>query len=255
MAHDIISSLPNHLPTYLLTYLQDRPSTLIDVRRVCKKWKELCDRVLDQFWKRLSETLLKEYVYTPSKRHEITLAPSQYSVMNFKRAYSVFEKLRMQIPDKLILITEDQLSWLKKQNDQALEKLWKQRLFDAINDSDKPPINAEINDVRSYLHDPCHAGILNQVDKLDFSSLELMLVPLEIEKFQELQELNLSNNELCTFPNLQFPKLLELNLSFNQLCYIPQLDYSPNVTITMSGNPLQEVRQRRLSGKFSCSVQ
>jgi Leucine-rich repeat (LRR) protein len=104
--------------------------------------------------------------------------------------------------------------------DRSLQRIWAKirEQFTAF------PNLSSAREIRNFLNDPANATVLNSITSIDLSGLDLHLVPLEICRLTQLQELNLNDNRLTAIPDLSaLTQLRVLNLRSNQLTAIPDL--------------------------------
>ncbi|MBS0650168.1 MAG: leucine-rich repeat domain-containing protein [Verrucomicrobia bacterium] len=147
------------------------------------------------------------------------------------------EKLRpdfeaTKLPDEELEVTELHLTALqtrlqKRYEDEALQTIWNVRLRPLFEQQGAfqhvaPPNGVE--EIRAWLNDPANKERIQQVIRLDLSSLKLKALPSEIGLFTGLQQLSLSNNQLSSLPeslgNLQ--ALTWIALPHNQLSSLPE---------------------------------
>jgi Leucine-rich repeat (LRR) protein len=114
------------------------------------------------------------------------------------------------------------LRTVQSKNDLALITVWP-KINEALPEECKKNAD-ELNsafDIRNYIDELAKKGKLASIKELDFSSLNLADIPIEIEMFSELEILNLNDNHIQHIPDLKMPNLLELNLGKNFIKTIP----------------------------------
>ena len=139
--------------------------------------------------------------------------------------YNLFKNLakKFHIPNNEI-IPCDLLSYVFiQQENKALQAIWKRlsKHFMFAEEEHKPRTLIEI---KEWLNDPKNEEQLNSVYKLNLSGLELKVIPLQISKLSQLQELYLEDNLLQSVPNFisKFSELRFLNVKNNILTDIPE---------------------------------
>lgn len=92
--------------------------------------------------------------------------------------------------------------------------------------ADLPDLDAPANDIRTWMHN--NTPLLQRLNWLNLSKLDLTCIPLELGLCTGLQTLNLFDNRLYFLPEGLFQKLTALqflNLSHNQLVIVPVREF------------------------------
>jgi hypothetical protein len=122
----------------------------------------------------------------------------------------------------------DCVSYVRSQQllgDRALMKLWNKALAPALRFYG--PVSAydavDVRDVKAWIKDPANAPQLNRILELNFSEIDLKVIPFEITCFTQLQKLDLGCNNIRCIPAWfgNLAHLQDLNLGRNQIAFIP----------------------------------
>ncbi len=127
---------------------------------------------------------------------------------------------------KTLICEEDfknlQRALLTKYENEALEKIWSQRLIERFNLAGLPGPNGH-EEIRAWLRNPENLGQLLLIRSLELDNLSLKAVPPEIGLFSHLVELLLSKNQLTSLPDSigDLHALRDLQVDDNQLASLP----------------------------------
>ncbi len=142
----------------------------------------------------------------------------------FKELQKEFVSEGAVLPQGRLSVTATDFEALQKQiekkyNDQALVAIWG-KISPQLQ---APPVLATAEEIRQWMNNPANAVHLNGVIGLDLDSLNLRVLPSEIEKLTQLQTLILSRNKLTSLPDSlgNLTSLRQLFLFDNQLASLP----------------------------------
>jgi hypothetical protein len=124
--------------------------------------------------------------------------------------------------------------------DQALKAMWSQ-LHPLLATRNVPPIDANAHEIRMFLNDDTNRALLMNIRRLNLSGLKLEVVPPELDRLNNLQELNLSNNYLTQVPNFNLPLLTKLELNNNHLTQVPNFNLPLLTGLALYNNQLTQV--------------
>jgi hypothetical protein len=103
-----------------------------------------------------------------------------------------------------------------------------------------PPLNANAEDIRSFLNDPVNDLMLGEIAELDLEGLNLMVFPPELERLTGLTILKLTHNQLREVQNFSFQHLEELYLNENMLREVPPFALPCLHTFDLCNNQLSD---------------
>ena len=96
--------------------------------------------------------------------------------------------------------------------------------------SDLPPDESSVEEIQNFLNLPATMFLLTKVHELPLMQLDLNMVPDELNRLENLQLLDLSNNpNLISIPDLHFKKLMTLFFNGNPTPEILSLNHLPNL--------------------------
>ncbi len=137
-----------------------------------------------------------------------------------------FAQSNIVAENEMRLITEAHLEKLqrvlKQYENEALEKIWQERLAPRFHLENDPTLQTH-EAIRAWINNPDNGQLLLQVTGLELSSLNLNALPPEIGSLTALQWLDLNNNQLTFLPPeiASLTALEGLYLHNNQLRSLP----------------------------------
>lgn len=169
-------------------------------------------------WSQESKTI--ESLQASWSKYEATLEKNVDSL--FLR-FSEKMHVRQHFPDACP--TDDCVHYARlyqKYEDEALQSIWNRldQTFEGI------PQLADLEAIKQWFEDPTNQPVLDQFTELDLSDLGLWVIPPQISKFTQLEELNLSKNHISAIPNFHslgnLSQLTVLDLSHNKIPSFPK---------------------------------
>lgn len=214
------------LPLELLcTILPLAESGHLEARLVCKYMNDICDIcIVASLWNRFKTEEpakgidLKQFV----EKIETDLACSKANhIQRFKKLDQlIITQFGISPGGKLLILKRTEMQLLLQQIlDESLAIVWKEVLKQIGVQGNPLQMAAEI---RTFITNPTHAQLINQISSLDLSKLKLQVLPREICNLTQLQQLSLARNQLKTLPVEIGQKSLQwFSLEDNQLTIVP----------------------------------
>ncbi len=238
--------LHNVMPEILGEVSQANSSELLNCRLVSTSWFDECETVLRALWITLQNNSPKGTVDILLNMGRIDKEPPEenYSaIIKFKKLAHVFKKVGGHLPAVPLPTRTNDFQLLQNEiHDTALKAVWSRlhNLLAAVRNV--PSVDANASEIRVFLNDPNNnAALAAPIEKVDLSSLNLIVVPPELERLSGLRILDLSNNQLVQVPNFNLPNLARLSLKNNRLAQVPDFNL-PNLThLILVNNQLSQV--------------
>ncbi len=219
---------------------KENSSQLLDYRLVSYPWCSHCETLLKCLWNILQSNPPQGAFDILLNMDRINKETSDVSaIIKFKKLANVFKKLPvLSLP---IRINDFQL--FQNEYDIALQTIWPKLRNVLATLPNLPPVDARASVIRTFLNDPNNsAALAAPIPSLDLGSLNLSVVPPELERLSGIHSLNLSNNPLAKVPDFNMPNLAELLLINIRLAKVPDFTRMQNLTLlSLSHNQLTEV--------------
>lgn len=221
-------SFPSEILSPILKYAAEDQGNL-EYRLICKQVKDVIDlHVIPYLWKKLQKSA-GSITAIDLKAHitQMKAAPSfEISIAAFRALY---QKILPKDPFTYIPVVLPQFLTIQaKLLDESLETIWS-KIQDRLPNSNGLKSAEEI---RSYLNNSANEQALRGITTLVLSSSKLKVIPQEINKFEEVEILYLSDNQLSRAPDLSsLTKLKDLSLFKNQISSAQKLSNLTNLQI------------------------
>jgi Leucine-rich repeat (LRR) protein len=236
---------------------QEGSITLLNCRAVSPSWNSHCLALLDTMSNQIQKNTPRGLVDICS-----AMASMKGKMSGFVNQFKVFRGLANIFSDLGATISNRSLPPMsaiefrtlqdeaKDVQDTALKTVWHERLSNLVLEktpseqvSHVPSPNADAEEIRNFLNDPTHRGVLEQITALNLKSLKLMAIPHEINHLHGLKSLYLNDNRLSRIPNFaHFPDLEVLSLFRNNLRDVPNFTHLPKLkSLYIQKNQLVEI--------------
>ena len=189
------------------------------LRRVNRQFQHAVLGLLGHYWAQLKQKSPEGLVKIADLMMRIEECFSQQTAyLHFKALHAEFAPL---IPAGKFPTAVDEFVKLQEQamqlaHGQALVKIWQTLPVENL--------LATPLEIREWLNDPAHLGLIQNMRNLNLEGLALKVLPKEIGLFIGLQQLNLSKNRLRSLPDeiASLTQLKDLELQHNELTSLPK---------------------------------
>lgn len=174
------------------------------------------------------------------KPHDVD--PFQFLQAN---VMTLFRELKKALP---VPLTD--LAKMQFKEDQALQKIYGY----LVTQYNFPQLNT-VGEIKTFLNDPANQSLILSVNQITYQVGDLEAIPPQIGKFTNLQNLDLSHNQISFIPIWlnQLQNLQHLTLSRNQIKTIPAaLEYCKKLEqLELSHNQIEQMPGWMGSPKFT----
>jgi Leucine-rich repeat (LRR) protein len=161
-----------------------------------------------------------------------------------KNVHRLFQKLAAAFNLTPIPTNFDSYNSICKWEDEALEIMWSHPTKGFCKNFNLQYLQLNTaSKIKAWIMDPTNATLIARISRIDFSNCKLKYIPPEILKLPELNNLDLTDNQITTIPEgLEKSNINNLSIKNNQITTIPEgLEKSKLQNLYLNNNQITTI--------------